>query len=103
MGEARNLRWTWQSKDSDLRNGYLAMDGRVSLADLNAWMQNYAPGVAPEEIMVNWATVVWSRPATNQELAERAEQRAAWDKRHEAWERETLAKLTAKYGGTSGA
>lgn len=96
-GTPRDIRWTWQSKDNDLRNGYMAVDGRVSIADLIAHMAEVAPGVDLADIAVNWATVVWSRPATADELAERAEALRRHDERHEAWEREALARLFRKY------
>lgn len=98
MGELREIRWTWQSKDSNMRNGYLAMDGRMTVAELIEKMAEIAPGVGLDEMQINWATVVWSRPATPEEEAERAEQRRKHDQRHEAWEIETLEKLLTKYG-----
>lgn len=98
-GKPREIRWTWASKDNDLRNGYMAVDGRLSIADLITHMAEVAPGVDLADIHVNWATVVWSRPATTDEVAERKRAQERWEARHEAWERETLARLTAKYGG----
>lgn len=97
MGKPREVSWTWQSKDNDLRNGYMAVDGRMSIAELVEHMRNIAPGVDPADIQVNWATVVWARPATNEEMAQRKQAIDRWEARHEAWERETLARLTAKY------
>lgn len=97
MSKLREIRWTWASKDSNVRNGYLAMDGRMTLAELIERMTEVAPGVPLEEININWATVVWSRPATPEEEAERAEQRRRHDQRREAWELETLDRLLAKY------
>jgi len=98
VGEPREVRWTWQSNDSDLRTGYMAVDGRMSITELTEYMREAAPGVDPADIQVNWATVVWHRPATAEELAQRRQAHERWKKRHEEWERETLAKLTAKYG-----
>ena len=97
-GKPRDIRWTWASKDNDLRTGYMSVDGRVSIADLIEHMHRVAPGVDLADIQVNWATVVWHRQATAEELAIRAEAIRRHDERHEAWERETLARLTAKYG-----
>lgn len=98
MGEFREVRWTWQSNDNDLRNGYLAVDGRVSIAELIYHMEQVAPGLTIEDMEINWATVVWSRPATGEELEQRRLAQAQWEARHERWERETLARLTEKYG-----
>jgi hypothetical protein len=98
MGEPREIRWSWQSDTNDLRNGYMAVDGRISIADLIARMQEVAPGVDLADINVNWATVVWARPATDQELEARAEGRRRHMVRQEKWERETLARLLNKYG-----
>lgn len=97
-GKPREIRWSWKSKNNYLRTGYMAVDGRISLADLNTLMAEVAPGVNPADIKVNWATAVWDRDATDDEIAKRTLAEAAWEARHEKWERETLAKLTAKYG-----
>jgi hypothetical protein len=98
MGEPRDIRWTWQSKDNDLRNGYMAVDGRISLRELIDHMREVAPGVDLADMEVNWATVVWSRPANAEELAQRKQANDRSQARHEAWERETFARLSAKYG-----
>lgn len=97
-GKPREVRWTWASTDNDLRTGYMAVDGRISIADLIAHMAETAPGVDLADIQVNWATVVWHRQATAEEIADRRQAEARWEARHEAWERKTLAQLTAKYG-----
>jgi hypothetical protein len=101
MGVSPDVRWRWEADDSDVRIGYLAMDGRVSLDQLIETMRELAPDVAPRDIQVNWATVVWSRPATPEELAERQQWRDRQAERTERWERDTLARLARKYGGQS--
>lgn len=98
VGEFRDVRWSWQSNDNDLRTGYLAMEGRISVEDLIAQMRQIAPGVALTDLHLNWATVTWSRPADAEELAQRRQHQEQWEKRHEQWERKTLAQLIAKYG-----
>jgi hypothetical protein len=98
VGEFREVRWTWQSKDNDLRTGYLPMEGRISIADLITRMRETAPEVALEDIQVNWATVTWSRPANAEEMEQRRVANERWERRHEEWERKTLARLTEKYG-----
>ena len=97
-GKPREVRWTWASRDSNLRTGYMAVDGRVSIADLIAHMAEVAPGVDLADIAVNWATVVWHRQATAEEIADRRQAEERWEARHESCERKTLARLTAKYG-----
>lgn len=96
-GRFRGPRWTWESRGSSTRNGYLAMEGRISLAELTAHMAEVAPHAGPNDLMLNWATVVWQREATAEELEERAEAHRRWQERHEAWERETYARLKAKF------
>lgn len=96
------IRWSWQSRDTDLRVGYLSMRGRVSMADLIAHMSEIAPGVSLDDIDVNFGTVTWTRPANADELSRRAEQIEAQRVRQERWERETLARLTEKYTARAG-
>jgi len=98
MGTPREIRWSWKSRDNMIRTGYLAVDGRVTLAELNDLMLRVAPGVSPAAIEINWATIVWDREATAEEIAQRREAERRHDERHEAWERETYARLRDKYG-----
>jgi hypothetical protein len=98
VGELREINWSWESKDNDTRVAYLPMDGRISVADLIERMRTLAPGVPIEEMQINWATVVWKRPATQEELAQRRLAQERWESRHEEWERTTLARLIEKYG-----
>lgn len=97
-GKPREVRWTWQSNDNDLRNGYMSVDGRVSLAALIEYMAELAPGVPLDQVHANWATVTWSRPATDQELADRRAAHQRWQERHNEWEQQMLARLLKKYG-----
>lgn len=90
--------WTWASKDTDVCVAYMRMDGRISIADLLTHLAEVAPGLPPEELMLNCATVKWERPATADELAERAAWAAKAQARHEAWERRMVVELSAKYG-----
>lgn len=97
MGELREIRWTWQSKDNDARVAYMAVDGRISVADLVERMAELAPGVDMADVQINWATVVWTRSATADELAVREEANKRAAQRHEKWERETFERLRKKY------
>jgi hypothetical protein len=76
----------------------MAVDGRMSITELIEHMRNIAPGVDPAEIKINWATAVWARSATSEEMAQRKQAIDRWEARHEAWERETFARLAKKYG-----
>lgn len=98
MGELRKIRWTWQSRDNDLRVAYMAVDGRISIADLIDRMTELAPGVDMADVHINWATVVWTRPATADELTCREEANRRDNERHEQWERQTYDRLKKKYG-----
>ncbi len=99
-GKPREIRWTWQSSDNDLRVGYLAVDGRMSITELIEHMATVASGVDPADIYVNWSTVTWTRPANAEELAQRQAAIDSHNRRHEEWERKTLARLLEKYGGS---
>lgn len=97
MARIRDVQWSWESKDGNTRVGYAAIDGRISIADLIANMQEVAPGAGLDEIQVNFATVKWTRPATVDELAEREKWNESHQIRQEKWERDTLQRLTEKY------
>jgi hypothetical protein len=100
-GQVRGIRWTWATKGSDLRNGYMTMDGRISLAELIQLMGDVAPGSGFGDIHLNWATVTWQRVATPEELEERAEFDRSQAARREAWEHDMYKKLRAKFEGGS--
>lgn len=86
------------SRDNeDERKCYMGMHGRVSVASLLAHLATIEPDLKPEQMMLNFATVTWTSPATEEERAARAEQRRRADERTEAWERETLVRLKKKY------
>lgn len=97
MGKPREIQWSWESQNTDVRVGYMAVDGRMSITDLIAYMETVAPGVALDDIDVNWATVKWTRPADAEELAQRKRVTDRHQARHEAWERETLTRLKKKH------
>ena len=89
--------WT-SRKNSDEITVYETVSGRPSVADLLAHLQEVAPHAPLDEIGINYATVKWTRPATPEEQAKRAEQERKHDERHEQWEKETYERLKAKYG-----
>lgn len=89
----------WVSKDDDtMRSCYLRVDGRVSLGDLCTYLDSVIhESVDPTSLMLNFSTIRWEEPATDQERAERAEQIRRSDARREAWERETYLRLKEKF------
>lgn len=98
MGEITDLRWSWESADNNIRVGYVSCRGRVTPAEIVDHIRAITPDVNPDDIQVNYATVVWRRPATEEEIADRQRQRANADARREAWERQTWERLRRKYG-----
>ena len=80
------------------RANYVAMDRKVTLAELNAWAAENIPGTPPEDILVNFSTFSWEDDATEEEKDAWDREKAAQAARTERWEREQLAHLTQKYG-----
>lgn len=97
MGKPRDITWTWASKDNDLRTGYMAVDGRMTIPELIEHLAVVAPGIDLGDIHLNWATVSWQRPATGTELAKRAVANDRWQQRHDQWERDTYERLSKKF------
>jgi hypothetical protein len=115
-----NRSWVSHDDDSPMRN-YMGMSGRISVASLLAHMATIAPRVRPEEMMLNWATVVWEDESTDEEQAKRREwvqrqakrrewvqrqaERREWVQRQaertEEWERKTYARLSEKFATPS--
>lgn len=93
----RDTHWSWESKDGNDRVGYQGLDGRVSIAELIEHMREVAPHASLDEIMLNYATVKWTQPATAEELAERDGWKRRQRERTEEWERTTYARLKEKY------
>jgi hypothetical protein len=99
QGRLKPIHYSWTSNRVDARRtAYLPMEGRMSLAELVEHLAELAPGVPPEDIGVNWATVTWERDATPEERAEREARATEHRRRTEEWERAKLVELTAKYG-----
>lgn len=95
---------TWVTADDDTkRSCYLQMEGRVSLTDLLRHLDSVIhPSVDnTDNIYVNFGTIRWEEPSTEQERAERAEQRRNSAARKAAWEKKTYAELKAKFEGTN--
>ena len=100
-GTFREVQRNWSTKDSDIRSCYLGMEGRITLQNLVDHLTKVChESVDIGNVLLNFATVKWEEPASEEERAERVQQHKAWERRHEQWERETLAKLKAKYERT---
>lgn len=97
MGEFEPVRWSWRSRDSDMRSGYLNMTGKVTLADLIAHLREIAPDVTPDQLHLNFATASWVRPATEEEMRDRQQLQLRREAAQEKWEREMLTRLLRKY------
>lgn len=99
QAEFREPSKSWATKDIDSKYvEHMGMSGRISVASLLAHMATIAPGVKPDQMMLNFATVRWERDATAEERGERVAQQARQAASREAWERRTLDELIAKHG-----
>jgi hypothetical protein len=96
-GQHTSMVRSWVSKDSDRRRVYSGMIGRLSLAELRAFLDEHAPGVPDDQVMLNYATVVWETDPTEDELTQREQQRRRQAERQTEWERGMYEKLKAKF------
>lgn len=90
--------WATRDEDSPI-HCYLGMKNRVTLQELLDHFNEHYPEVDPAGLELNWSTIVWERPATEEEKADRARRQEAHDRRHAEWEKMTYAKLKAKFEG----
>lgn len=92
--------WHWESKNNDIRLGQSRVGTTVTVADLLAHVQEIAPGVGLDDVKLisNYASLRWSRPATAEELAERAQRLADAEAKHADYARRFLADLARKHG-----
>jgi hypothetical protein len=88
--------WKTADDDSGMRC-YLGMQGRVTLRELLEHFAEEYPHVDPMTLALNFATVVWDEPATPEDIAQREAFRAKQADRQERWERDTYARLKAKF------
>src|SRR4051812_7531202 len=88
------------SKDQpDSVTCYLDIVGRVSLARVLDELGNVAGGIASDDLTLGGGIIMWRAKASADELARWSERDAAAQARTEAWERETYARLHAKFAG----
>lgn len=86
-----------KADDSPMRC-YLGMEGRVTVRQVIEHFAETYPNVDPMDVELNYATAVWEEPATDEDRAKREAWAAKQAERTERWERETFARLQAKYG-----
>lgn len=104
FGEFRrepNRSWKAEDDHSGMRC-YLGMEGRITIEDIFAHFAEHYPHVDPMKLELNFATATWDEPASPEDIEHRRKQRADYALRQEKWERETLERLTEKYGIPSG-
>jgi hypothetical protein len=97
-GVVRRRRYPKRDTDRRYRRqNYVAMDPDATLADVVAWAEENVT-VPLDEILIHFSTFSWEDAATDAEIAAWEAEQEAQAARTEKWEREHLAKLTAKYG-----
>jgi hypothetical protein len=99
-GTFQDVRRSWESAESGSQVGcYLAVQGRVSLAALLAYLGEVAPDRTPDQFGINFATVTWTDAPTEEETQQRVRRKALHDERRAEWERTTYEELKAKFEG----
>lgn len=82
----------------DKRYNSVRMEGKVSLSALLDFVNANATNIASEDIFINWGSVTWIDNATPEEIAKLAARKADGKAKLEAYERQKLTELLAKYG-----
>lgn len=91
-------RRSWKSSaDDSPMHCYLGMHHRITMPELVAYFAEHYPHVDPNTLQMNFITVVWDEPATEEERTRRTEHHAAHDARHAKWERDTYERLKEKF------
>jgi len=92
-------RRSWAARESnEIIVCHMGMTGRISVASLLAHMATIAPEITPEQMLINFSTLKWTEPSTEEDRAQREAWLARQAERTEKWERETLARLIKVYG-----
>lgn len=99
MGEFKkpNRSRVTHDADSPMRS-YMAVDGRVTVRELVAYMEENHPHIDPFGVELNFATAVWEDYQTDQEREQYRRHLADRERRTEEWERQTYERLKAKFG-----
>lgn len=87
---------SWATKAHDTISCRLWFDGRVSLDELLAKIREEAGSAT--DVTFGGGMIMWTRPPTEEEIADIRSWEAKQAARLEEWERATLARLSAKYG-----
>jgi hypothetical protein len=88
---------SWQSKGNDLISMRLTWDGVPTLDQLLAHLRDLAPDNRLGDMTIHSGLVGWTRPATDEEVADRRRREAAAAARHEEWERKRVVELVQRY------
>ena len=99
MGSFDEVRRTWATEADDSPMACrLSIQGRVTLGELIDYFHDNHPEVTNTRVLeLNFATAKWEDRPTADELAKRKAFRSRRVNNLEKWERETLARLKAKY------
>jgi hypothetical protein len=88
---------SWVNLDDGPMRCYLGIKERITIRELIDHFAEHYPHVDPMTLNLNYTTAVWEEPPNADDLAKRAAFTAEKAQRHERWERETYAKLKAKF------
>lgn len=102
LGEWDGPHFYWRDRSSDMRTAYAYMRGRMTAAEFVEGLRQLAPDVSLEQIGITFGTAKWSRPATAEELADRAVHNARNQEKTEEWERAIYVQLKAKFAALDG-
>ena len=94
LGEPRRS-WISKGNDTDM-SVHVAIRGTIPLHDLLAYLAER--GVDTEGVTINFSTIHWVAPATNEEIEDRREHDRRAEERQAEWERGMWVKLQAKFG-----
>lgn len=90
-------RRSWITSASDSQRSNRLTVHRMTLRDLREHFADRYPDVDVDGLELVNALLYWEDEPTSDELEQRALIRRAHDARHEQWERETYARLHAKF------
>lgn len=80
------------------RDNYLGVEGYVTVADLLEKLEEVAPGVPREEILIHYWQLRWMTDATPEELIEDEERSRRVAEGQAKWKREQWSRLVEEFG-----
>jgi hypothetical protein len=89
------VRRSWMDKEHTRIRCYEFVEGRHMLPDVIAGLVER--GIDWSQVAINYSAT-WEEEPTAEERQQQADREARTAERQEAWERETLVRLTEKYG-----